>query len=566
MSSVKSTAVYHSVRKGIAEKVKQNLRMQAQLLGTLTKEHRTLLHFAVEDQFPDICKLLLDYADSTSNKVKVGGVRFIDVADDNEETALHIAIRKENLGIVKVLLLHDARLVYAHQTTALHLAVKTKSVAITLAILEKMPADQVNFAKGTGVTALHIAAEGTRRPAAEQIAALVNAGANVNMVRFSDRMTALHMTATSGNFQAMHSLIKGGASVNVRDSSGSTALHYAADRMDSQMVRFLLSHGANPNLLDLDHLRPAWQYGCPAAFFEVGYYPHIPKDDDDEIIPDFSSEEIVELAELDYCIDELVYEQFDEDDEEVSIEIYRLMHEQGCHLAYSDYLQFAFGAASESAQADIILAILNSATEPIEQEKREYSLISSLRHCEFGLFQQLLREFCWKINDKLSESHTEDYERKWPLLHEAIADDETDIDSKLSILHFLITSMNADVTSSLDDLGRAPLVLACIYSANLSIIKLLAENGARVDENSLLHSLIKNCSKFEEESVREVVAYLLTQGANAETVNEDEDTPLSAAAKAGLMKIVTLLERHLLKLLNEERQRCKAVTEQLCVK
>lgn len=77
---------------------------------------------------------------------------------------------------------------------------------------------------------------------------------------------------------------------------------------------------------------------------------------------------------------------------------------------------------------------------------------------------------------------------------------------------------------------------------------------------SLLHFLIACCNVYEEENAREVVAYLLSQGIDAEAKNEQEQSPLIAAAHRGLMKIVTLLERHIMSVLNEERRR-RAIAE-----
>lgn len=61
--------------------------------------------------------------------------------------------------------------------------------------------------------------------------------------------------------------------------------------------------------------------------------------------------------------------------------------------------------------------------------------------------------------------------------NEIIAYDTIAIANKLAILKFLISRMKADVTSSVDDLGRTALVMACSNSPNVRIIRLLFESG-----------------------------------------------------------------------------------------
>lgn len=149
--------------------------------------------------------------------------------------------------------------------------------------------------------------------------------------------------------------------------------------------------------------------------------------------------------------------------------------------------------------------------------------------------------------------------------------------------------MKADFTTGcFDDQGQTPLVTACVYNATLNVVKLLVENGARVDARSnndvhLVHLLINltrskmshktkeadliailskiNGKGCDEENARQVIAYLLSCGADAEEMNEQEETPLMAAAKKGLLKITAVLERHMLNILHQERQWRRDVVE-----
>ena len=107
----------------------------------------------------------------------------------------------------------------------------------------------VNAARGDGLTALHLAAEGGHRAVAD---ALVAAGAAVDAGTRIGRYTPLHMAAEGGHGAVALRLLEAGADPNaVTTNSGVTALHLAAGAIDGRSgrsaVAALLDHGADPN-------------------------------------------------------------------------------------------------------------------------------------------------------------------------------------------------------------------------------------------------------------------------------------------------------------------------------
>lgn len=76
-----------------------------------------------------------------------------------------------------------------------------------------------------GVTVLIEAAESE---GADDIDFLIQAGADMDMARFQDRHTALHVACSTMNACAVTSLLRHGADVNVADRTGNTPLHLAA--------------------------------------------------------------------------------------------------------------------------------------------------------------------------------------------------------------------------------------------------------------------------------------------------------------------------------------------------
>lgn len=206
-------------------------------------------------------------------------------------------------------------------------------MTITLIILERIQSINV-VTSSSGETALHKAICSTKKAATEQIYVLLKAGVNVNITRSSDGKSALHLIAfQKDSLPIMQAIVKSGAILNLLDGSGSTALHYAANAGHSNMVKYLLSRGANPNIGNVDDEQP-WQLGCPVAFFEAGFYPHILKEEDKAISWRHKGKlpylEILWLAELDFCIDHVVGTHFGKKDETINIECYRLIHAQAC--------------------------------------------------------------------------------------------------------------------------------------------------------------------------------------------------------------------------------------------
>ena len=104
----------------------------------------------------------------------------------------------------------------------------------------------VNAARGDGLTALHLAAEGGHRAVAE---ALVAAGAAVDAGTRIGGYTPLQMAARSGHGGVVLHLLEAGADPNARTTnSGVTALHLAAGATGGEpALAALLDHGADPN-------------------------------------------------------------------------------------------------------------------------------------------------------------------------------------------------------------------------------------------------------------------------------------------------------------------------------
>ena len=99
----------------------------------------------------------------------------------------------------------------------------------------------VNAARGDGMTALHWAAE-TMNGQVAQI--LVDAGAILEVTTRLGSYTPLHVASRRGAASVVEVLVKAGADVNTRASTGAAALHLAAGSGNAAAVEILLDNGA----------------------------------------------------------------------------------------------------------------------------------------------------------------------------------------------------------------------------------------------------------------------------------------------------------------------------------
>jgi hypothetical protein len=119
-----------------------------------------------------------------------------------------------------------------------------EQIAILKELLDKKHA-KPNFTGETGVSPLHAAA---LKGCSEAIYSLLRFGAMVN-VKDENGITPLFAAAWNGDAEVMKLLLTAGADVKVIDNSGSTALHVAAIRSNIDAIKQLIAAGANVNLV-----------------------------------------------------------------------------------------------------------------------------------------------------------------------------------------------------------------------------------------------------------------------------------------------------------------------------
>ncbi|WP_420632527.1 ankyrin repeat domain-containing protein [Candidatus Palauibacter sp.] len=110
--------------------------------------------------------------------------------------------------------------------------------------------EDVNGARGDGMTALHWAAMKGRLDLAEL---LLDAGADLEAGTRLGRHTPLHVASRAGQTSLVEALLQAGADAAATTSTGATPLHFAATAGSPLAIEALVRHGADP-----DAREPEW--------------------------------------------------------------------------------------------------------------------------------------------------------------------------------------------------------------------------------------------------------------------------------------------------------------------
>ena len=203
----------------------------------------TALHFAAgsSDNSGEILRCLIE------NGADVNGVNKV------KHTPLTIAAIRDHINALTLLIKHgaDVDLQDSDGYKALHFAVYGSDISSEiLSCLIGVGAD-VNARTNNGVTPLMIAAEEGHINA---VTSLVKCGANVDL-QDKDGQTALHHAMQSPQAsicEVLSCLIKNGADVNAHTFHNETPLMLASHDDHVNVVTFLIKHGADVDLQDKD--------------------------------------------------------------------------------------------------------------------------------------------------------------------------------------------------------------------------------------------------------------------------------------------------------------------------
>jgi ankyrin repeat protein len=208
------------------------LKLKKQIGGN----NNELLDAIYNDNF-NLFKLLINKVD-------------INATYNNGNTALIIAVDKNNLQIVQLLIAKGADINIKNNNgyTALIFAVGKNNLQI-VQLLIAHGAD-VNIKNNNGYTALIFAIAKNNLLIATL---LLENGANIN-IQNTKGATILINAIINKHLEILTFLIQKGADINIKDIQGNTALIIAIITQNLEIAKLLIEHGANINIINNDGL------------------------------------------------------------------------------------------------------------------------------------------------------------------------------------------------------------------------------------------------------------------------------------------------------------------------
>jgi ankyrin repeat protein len=173
----------------------------------------------------------------------------IDARGTNGKTALMIAAKSGNAGLVKKLLEAgaDARAENVNGGTPIMFAAIDGDIETIETLIQA--GSEVRTRGSNGWSALMVAAAKGHVDATRLI---INAGADINTVDIY-LWTPLHRAAYENRIKVVEILLEQESiDIQLRDDHGATALHHAAGNGNTEIVRLLIAAGADSEMIDSD--------------------------------------------------------------------------------------------------------------------------------------------------------------------------------------------------------------------------------------------------------------------------------------------------------------------------
>nr|XP_047126785.1 serine/threonine-protein phosphatase 6 regulatory ankyrin repeat subunit A-like [Hydra vulgaris] len=533
------------------------VRLLLQIMGDETKLEQDkagfiALHLAVSTGKQDVCRELL----STHSKEQLHAI-----TRDYGDTALHLAARRKELNIIRLLVQAEANInqVNLEGQTPLHIAVAESDVDSVEYLINENASGIIKDKKYRN--ALHIATEIGNMDIIELL--IEKCHIDINELS-KDGSTLVHLAAKSGHVQAMIYFIQKGIAVKTPNKEGAEALHEACKQGHLGVVRKLIANGAKIERCTKDNYTPlhiAVRYGkydvvqlligAGANVNALGgpenecslHFAAKLKRNSEKItdlllkrgaivdITDFNGETALHAAirVINYPVVKMLVE------EGASITKTNLAGETSVHLSVSSMsvasLLISIDEIKKNTSHEMFCFYLNSRNK-LGETPLHYCANITPKIENQAIYTDLIR----LLLDNYAEVSIPTFETKETPVHYCCRNGNTDI------LRMIFESMSEKEASKAANFknsdGWTPLLVACYYGYH-NILRILLDNDARVDlfdENgkAALHVACENGHILCVNLIMEKRAYV-----NAKT--KLGMTPVSLAASNNHCQLIEIL-------------------------
>lgn len=207
----------------------------------LNKNGKTILYDAIEFNFKNIIKLIIDFSEN----------EIVNIQNKDKNISLHDAIQFNNIYAVKLLIEAKSNLLLRdnNNNNALHNAVLSGNTEISKYIINVMDTKSLNIYNSKGENALIISGIYNY---SDIIISLIEKKANINVVSEDTNKNIIFNMIEWNNATIFDYLLKNDIETNIQDNEGNTPLGVALNENNYYFFKKLLTKANNLNLWNID--------------------------------------------------------------------------------------------------------------------------------------------------------------------------------------------------------------------------------------------------------------------------------------------------------------------------